>query len=112
MNAFITLNDIWSPNVINVSSVSSFEVPSIIVPKIFSENAAKRFNLKGKGFIKKGFDADLTVVDLSKEGVFDIDEFYTKAEYSPFDGFEYKGIATKTIVGGKLVMDDGEVFTS
>ena len=95
-----------------LSEVNKGNIALDLIPKIFSENAAKRFNLEGKGFIKKGFDADLTVVDLSKEGVFDIDEFYTKAEYSPFDGFEYKGIATKTIVGGKLVMDDGEVFTS
>ena len=95
-----------------LSEVNKGNIALDLIPKIFSENAAKRFNLECKGFIKKGFDADLTVVDLSKEGVFDIDEFYTKAEYSPFDGFEYKGIATKTIVGGKLVMDDGEVFTS
>lgn len=83
-----------------------------LIPRIFSENAARRFNLEGKGFIKEGFDADLTVVDLSKEGRFDIEDFYTKAEYSPFDGFEYKGMATRTIVGGKIVMEDGEVFTS
>ncbi|MBR5953950.1 MAG: dihydroorotase family protein, partial [Methanobrevibacter sp.] len=60
-----------------------------LIPKIFSENAAKRFNLKNKGFIKEGFDADLVVVDLNKEGIFDIDDFYTKAEYSPFDGLPY-----------------------
>lgn len=95
-----------------LSEVNKGNLALELIPKIFSENAARRFNLEGKGFIKEGFDADLTVIDLSKEGVFNIDEFYTKAEYSPFDGFEYKGIATKTIVGGNVVMDDGEVFTS
>ena len=34
-----------------------------LIPKIFSENAAKRFNLENKGFIKEGFDADLLIVD-------------------------------------------------
>lgn len=77
-----------------------------IIPKIFSENAAKRFNLENKGFIKEGFDADLVVVDLNKEGVFDIDNFYTKAEYSPFDGLPYKGKATMTIVNGTIIMED------
>ncbi|MBP5784037.1 MAG: dihydroorotase, partial [Methanobrevibacter sp.] len=71
-----------------------------LIPKIFSENAAKRFNLENKGFIKEGFDADLVVIDLKKEGVFDIENFYTKAEYSPFDGLSYKGKATMTIVNG------------
>ncbi|MBP5700385.1 MAG: dihydroorotase family protein [Methanobrevibacter sp.] len=77
-----------------------------LIPKIFSENAAKRFNLENKGFIKEGFDADLVVIDLKKEGVFDIENFYTKAEYSPFDGLSYKGKATMTIVNGEVVMEN------
>ena len=77
-----------------------------LIPKIFSENAAKRFNLENKGFIKEGFDADLVVIDLKKEGVFDIENFYTKAEYSPFDGLPYKGKATMTIVNGDIVMEN------
>lgn len=81
-----------------------------LIPKIFSENAAKRFNLTGKGFIKEGYDADLVIVDLNKEGVFDIDKFYTKAEYSPFDGLSYKGKAIMTIVGGNVVMENDEVI--
>lgn len=83
-----------------------------LIPKIFSQNAAKRFNLNNKGFIKEGFDADLVVVDLNKEGTFDIDSFYTKAEYSPFDGMSYKGKATMTIVNGNVVMDDDEIIES
>ena len=81
-----------------------------LIPKIFSENAAKRFNLENKGFIKEGFDADLVVIDLNKEGVFDIDTFYTKAEYSPFDGLSYKGKATMTIVNGEVIMEDDVII--
>ena len=77
-----------------------------LIPKIFSENAVKRFNLENKGFIKEGYDADLVVIDLKKEEVFDIDNFYTKAEYSPFDGLSYKGKATMTIVNGEIVMEN------
>ena len=83
-----------------------------LIPKIFSENAAKRFNLTNKGFIKEGFDADIVIVDLNTEGVFDIDKFYTKAEYSPFDGLSYKGKAIKTFVGGELIMENDEVYSS
>lgn len=81
-----------------------------LIPKIFSENAAKRFNLKNKGFIKEGYDADLVIVDLNREGVFDIDTFYTKAEYSPFDGLSYKGKATMTIVNGDIIMENDNVI--
>lgn len=81
-----------------------------LIPKIFSENVAKRFNLKNKGFVKEGFDADLVIVDLKKEGVFDLDNFYTKAEYSPFDGISYKGKATMTIVNGEVIMENDELL--
>lgn len=93
-----------------LTEVNKSRLDLSLIPKIFSENVANRFNLKTKGYIKEGFDADLTIIDLNKSGKFDIDSFYTKAEYSPFDGFEYEGIATMTICGGKVVMDENEVF--
>ena len=77
-----------------------------LIPKILSENAAKVFNLETKGQIKVGKDADFTVLDLNREGKFDITNFKTKAEYSPFNGWEYKGAPIMTIVGGKIVFDD------
>lgn len=77
-----------------------------LIPKILSENAAKTFGLKNKGTIAIGKDADLTIIDLKKEGKFDIDSFKTKAEYSPFENWEYKGKAVMTIVNGKIIMDN------
>ena len=63
------------------------------------------YKLKNKGKIAVGYDADLTLIDLKQEGKFDIDEFKTKAEYSPFDGWKYIGMPIMTIVNGKVVMD-------
>jgi len=77
-----------------------------IIPKILSENAAKVYGLKNKGKIEIGYDADLTIIDLKQEGKFNIEEFKTKAEYSPFDGWEYQGKPVMTIVNGKTVMDN------
>ena len=76
-----------------------------ILPKILSENAAKIYGLKNKGKIAQGYDADLTVIDLKQKGKFNIEEFKTKAEYSPFDGWEYQGMPIMTIVNGKIVMN-------
>lgn len=89
-----------------LTEVNKSNMDLCLIPKIFSENAAKRFYLENKGFIKEGYDADLVVIDLNKEGIFDIDNFYTKAEYSPFDGLSYKGKATMTIVNGEVVMEN------
>ena len=76
-----------------------------LIPKILSQNAAKTYKLSNKGNIAIGYDADFTIVDMKREGKFDISEFKTKAEYSPFDGWNYKGQAIMTIVNGKIVMD-------
>lgn len=77
-----------------------------LIEKIFSTNAAKVFGLESKGQIAVGKDADFTVIDLNREGKFDITEFKTKAEYSPFDGWEYNGAPVMTIVDGNVVYDD------
>ena len=76
-----------------------------LIPKILSQNASKVFNLKTKGEIAIGKDADLTAIDLNRAGKIDIDTFKTKAEYSPFDGFEYTGEPILTIVNGKTIMN-------
>lgn len=77
-----------------------------LIPKILSQNAAKVFNLDSKGEIAVGKDADFTVIDLKRQGKFDIITFETKAEYSPFDGWEYKGAPVMTIVNSNVVFDD------
>ena len=74
-----------------------------LIPKILSKNAAKLYNLKNKGSIAIGKDADFTVIDLKKEGKINIENFKTKAQYSPFDGQEYIGEAVMTIINGKIV---------
>ena len=76
-----------------------------LIPRIFSKNAAKVYGLENKGEIAVGKDADFTVIDLKREGTFNIEEFETKAEYSPFDGENYIGMPVMTIVNGKTVMN-------
>ncbi|WP_084270674.1 dihydroorotase [Methanobrevibacter cuticularis] len=86
----------------------SIELSSI--SKLLSENPAKIFGLKNKGNIEVGKDADFVVVDLKKEGKFNLDNFYTKAKYTPFENYEYKGIAIMTISNGNIIMNDGDVI--
>ena len=88
-----------------LSEVNRGNIDFKLIPKIFSENAAKVYGLENKGKIDIGYDADFTVIDLKREGKFDISEFKTKAEYSPFDGWEYKGLPVMTIANGKTVMN-------
>ncbi|MEM2128997.1 MAG: dihydroorotase family protein [Candidatus Bathyarchaeia archaeon] len=76
-----------------------------------SKRPKEIFRIKERGEIREGYVADLAVVDLKKEWVIDSSKFYSKAKFSPFDGWKVKGKPIKTFVNGHLVMDDGEVFT-
>ncbi|MGA3191007.1 MAG: dihydroorotase family protein [Candidatus Bathyarchaeia archaeon] len=79
------------------------------VARLMSEKPAEIFSLKGKGCLREGNDADLTVVDVRKKFRIDSSNFQSKAKYSPFDGREVEGKPAKTFVGGQLIMDEGEI---
>lgn len=77
--------------------------------RLMAENPARIFNLSERGALEEGFVADITVVDMHKGGIIDPSRFYSKAKYSPFDGWPVKGLPVKTFVNGLLVMDEGEI---
>ena len=79
------------------------------VVRLMSKNPAEVFGLKGRGFLKEGNNADLIVVDLDVKHKIDASKFHSKAKYSPFNGWNVEGNPVKTFVGGRLIMDDGEI---
>jgi len=74
-----------------------------------SEKPAEIFVLRGRGCLKEGNNADLTVVDLDRKHKIDASKFHSKAKYSPFDGLSVEGKPVKTFVGGQLIMDEGKI---
>jgi dihydroorotase len=74
-----------------------------------SEKPAEIFGLEGRGCLREGNCADITVVDLDREFKIDSSKFHSKAKFSPFDGRIVKGKPVKTFVNGKLIMDEGEI---
>ncbi|MCK4262384.1 dihydroorotase, partial [bacterium] len=72
-----------------------------------SINPAKILGI-GKGTLSVGADADVAIIDLSKERTVRPEEFQSKSRNSPFIGWKLKGVASTTIVGGKIVMKDGK----
>jgi dihydroorotase len=77
--------------------------------RLMSEKPAEIFGLKGRGCLKEGNNADLVVVDLDSKYKIDASKFYSKAKFSPFDGWNVEGKPVKTFVGRRLIMDEGEV---
>ena len=77
--------------------------------RLTSEKPAEIFNLRNRGCLEEGNWADIVVVDIKRKYKIDASNFYSKAKYSPFDGWSVKGKPTKTFVNGQLVMDEGEI---
>lgn len=77
--------------------------------RLTAEKPAEIFHFNRQGFLEEGYDANITVVDLHCRGKIDASKFYSKAKYSPFNGWQVKGMPVKTFVGGRLVMDEGKV---
>jgi len=76
--------------------------------QLLAAKPAEIFHLT-RGFIQAGGFADLVIVDMDQEYEIDSSKFFSKAKYSPFDGWKVKGKPTKTFVNGQLVMDEGEI---
>ena len=74
------------------------------------ENPVKIFGIKDKGFIKEGFDADFTIVDMNKKIMIKNENIESKCRWSPFDGFEFKGKPVSTIIGGQIKMKNGKIL--
>ncbi len=78
--------------------------------KLICENPVKIFGIQNKGYIKKGYDADFTIVDLNKEIEIKNENIQSKCGWSPFHGEKFKGFAIATIVNGKIKMKNGKIL--
>ena len=73
--------------------------------KLLSTNVADYFNLKGKGHIKKGYDADFALINLWKGKEINSSEMHSKGKYTPFHGDTFNSIVEKTFLRGQLIMN-------
>lgn len=73
-------------------------------------NPRKIFGL-GSKLLQSGVPADITLIDLKKKSRIDSATFFSKAKYSPFDGFRTQGAVHSTIVNGTVVYGQENIVT-
>jgi len=68
-----------------------------------SANPARIFRLAGRGTLKPGSIADVTIIDPQRTWTYRGADSRSKSRNSPFEGWQFTGRAVTTIVGGKIV---------
>ena len=71
-----------------------------------SASPARAFNLPG-GTLEEGSPADVTVLDLEQSWLVEPSKFVSRSRNTPFTGWELQGKAVLTIVGGRVVWEEG-----
>ena len=85
-------------------------IPITYIPLLMSEKPAKRFHLyPRKGCLIPGCDADLVIIDPSREQVIDKNKMFCRNKITPFHGWRVKGVIEYTILRGNIVYENGVV---
>jgi dihydroorotase len=77
-----------------------------------SHGANRLFGLADKGRLAKGYDADLTIVDLKARRTFQHEQMASRVAWTPFVGMEAKGWPMATVIRGQVVMRDDEIVAA
>lgn len=72
------------------------------IVELLSANPARILALPGKGSLRKGADADVTIIDPEAEWEFRPADVRSKSRNSPFFGWKLQGRAAATIRGGRV----------
>ncbi|MBD3404984.1 MAG: amidohydrolase family protein [Candidatus Lokiarchaeota archaeon] len=79
--------------------------------QVASKNPAKIFGLyPKKGVLQVGSDADIVIVDQTKEEKITSDMMLSKCDWTIYEGLKMKGVPLMTLVRGLPVYEDGKIL--
>lgn len=73
-----------------------------------AHNPAILFQIKDRGYIRKGYKADLVLIDPNAPWTVKKDNIAYKCGWSPFEGTTFKNRVTHTIVNGVIAYENGK----
>ena len=73
-------------------------------------NPAILFQVEKRGYIRKGYKADIVLVDLNAPWTVQKDNILYKCGWSPFEGTTFKSRITHTFVNGRLAYKNFKVY--
>ncbi len=79
------------------------------IASLTAKNPAERFRLSNKGRLEAGYDADLTLVDLSQTRRLEQEHLFYRHKQSPYIGRTFKGVVKQTLLRGQTIYADGKI---
>ena len=73
-----------------------------------AHNPARIYQVKERGFIREGYFADLTLVDLDTPHTVGAENILYKCGWSPFEGTTFSSTICTTIVNGVVMYHEGQ----
>ncbi len=73
-------------------------------------NPAKIFNIAKRGYLQKGYWADIAIVDMNTELAIKKENLYYKCAWSPLENTTFGAKVWATVVNGKIVFRNDEFF--
>ncbi len=74
-----------------------------------SHGPQRIFNMRNKGRIAEGYDADFTIVDMKREEIITNKWIESRAGWTPYDGVKVQGWVIGTMIRGNFAMWQGEI---
>jgi len=105
--------DYAANGIIGLETAFGLTITSLVEPEVLTlpqavarltADPARIFRLP-KGTLSGGADADVTIVDPSREWTYDVRQSASKARNSPFHGWKLRGQVLCTIVSGKIAWE-------
>ena len=78
------------------------KIPLARIVELFTSGPARVFELRGRGSLGRGSQADVTIFDPKKRWTFDVSKSRSLSRNSPFDGWPLTGKVVATLVGGRV----------
>ncbi len=80
--------------------------------ELMAHNPAIIFDVRNRGFLRPGYQADITVVRPNSPWTLNASDIRSKCGWSPFEGHEFNWRVEKTLCNGHIVFDEGRVDSS
>jgi dihydroorotase len=81
--------------------------PMELIVQKYAHAVADMFQIKKRGYLRKGYYADVVLVNPEASQLVENANVLYKSEWTPFDGTRFSSTVEKTFVNGHLVYDNG-----